>query len=222
MLISQPFREFDLLPQRLRHIRWIGGGSGAGKSTVARLLAEEYGLYLYQCDETQSAHTARSNTVDHPMLHMFLAMTMDERWVKRTPEEMFHTFHGFHGEGFGLILEDLLGLPTDVPVLVEGYKLLPRLVAPLLSHPDHAVWLIPTPEWRLTALSQRGSLWSIAGRTSDPETALANLLARDALYTEEVKRQAAALQLNLIEVSGSVSIDELATRVAQCLGIRHH
>ena len=218
--MSHSSREFDISPQRLRHIRWIGGGSGAGKSTVARLLAEEDGLHLYQCDDTQSAHTARSNAADHPMLHLFLAMTMDERWVKRTPEEMFHTFHGFHGEGFGLILEDLLDLPTDVPVLVEGYKLLPRLVAPLLSRPDQAVWLIPTAEWRLTALCRRGSLWSIAGRTSDPETALANLLARDALYTEEVRRQAAALQLTLIEVSGSASIDELVTRVAQCLGIR--
>lgn len=154
------------------------------------------------------------------MLHAFLAMTMDERWAKRTPEEMFHTFHGFHGEGFGLILEDLLDLPTDVPLVVEGYKLLPRLVSPLLSRPDQAVWLIPTPEWRRTALERRGSLWSIAGRTSDPETALTNLLVRDALYTEEVFRQAVALQLPTIEVNGSSSVDELATRVAQCLGIR--
>lgn len=218
--MTQPSHEFDLSPQRLRHIRWIGGGSGAGKSTVARLLAKEYGSHLYHCDDTQSAHTARSNAADHPMLYMFLAMTMDERWVKRTPEEMFRTFHGFHGEGFGLILEDLLDLPTNVPVLVEGYKLLPRLVAPLLSRPDQAVWLIPTPEWRRTALSRRGSLWSIAGHTSDPETALAHLLARDALYTEEAFRQATALHLTLIEVSGSTSLDELATRVAQGLGIR--
>jgi hypothetical protein len=162
----------------------------------------------------------RSNVADHPMLHTFLTMTMDERWAKRTPEEMFHTFHGFHGEGFGLILEDLLDLPADVPVLVEGYKLLPRLVAPLLSRPDQAVWLIPTPEWRRTALSRRGSLWSIAGQTSDPEKALANLLARDALYAEEVYRQAVALQFTIIEVSGNASVDELATGVAQCLGIR--
>ncbi len=136
----------DMLPERLRHVRWIGGGSGAGKSTIAGILAEEYGLHLYRCDDTQSVHTARSNISDYPMLYAFLAMTMDERWVKRTPEEMFHTFHGFHGEGFALILEDLLNLPTDMPVLVEGYKLLPRLVAPLLSQPDQAVWLIPTPD----------------------------------------------------------------------------
>ena len=218
--MTRPSREFDLLPQRLQHIRWIGGGSGAGKSTIAHLLAEEYALHLYRCDDTQSAHAARSNSADHPMLHMFRAMTMDERWVKRTPQEMFHTFHGFHGEGFELILEDLLDLPTDVAVLVEGYKLLPRLVAPLLSRPDQAVWLIPTPEWRLTAFCRRGSLWNIAGRTSEPEKALANLLARDALYTAELKRQATALQLTLIEVNGSASTDELATHVAQCLGLK--
>lgn len=212
--------ERDLSPERLRHIRWIGGGSGAGKSTIAGLLAEEYGLHLYHCDDTQSAHTARSNAVDHPMLHAFLALTMDERWVKRTPEEMFHSFHGFHGEGFRLILEDLLDLPTEVPVLVEGYKLLPRLIFPLLSRVDQAVWLIPTPEWRRTAFSQRGSLWSIAGRTSDPETALTNLLARDALHTEEVARQAAALQLPTIEVNGSATVEELVECAARCLDLR--
>lgn len=211
--------ELDTSLDRLRHIRWIGGGSGAGKSTIAGLLAEEYRLRLYHCDDTQSAHTARSNAVDHPMLHAFLALTMDERWVKRTPEEMFRTFHGFHGEGFSLILEDLLNLPTEVPVLVEGYKLLPRLVFPLLSRVDQAVWLIPTPEWRRTALCRRGSLWSIAGRTSDPETALTNLLARDALYTEEVARQARALQLPIIEVDGSATVDALVERTAHCLGL---
>ncbi len=213
--------ELDLQQERLRHIRWIGGGSGAGKSTVARLLAERHGFRLYHCDDTQSAHTARSNAADHPMLHAFLAMTMDERWAKRTPEEMFHTFHGFHGEGFGLILEDLLKLPTDPSILVEGYKLLPRLVSPLLSRPGQALWLIPTSEWRRTALERRGSLWTIAGRTSEPEVALANLLARDALYTEEISRQAADLQLPTIEVNGSISADELATRVAQYLDIGH-
>ncbi len=212
--------EPDVSPARLRHIRWIGGGSGAGKSTVTRLLAANHGLRLYSCDDMQSAHTARSNPADHPLLHAFLTMTMDERWVNRTPAEMFHTFHGFHGEGFELLLEDLLNLPTDLPILVEGYKLLPRLVSPLLSRPNQAVWLIPTPEFRRAALASRGSTWNIPGQTSDPATALANLLARDALYTEEVFRQARALQLTTIEVNGSSSVAELATRVAEYLGIR--
>lgn len=212
--------ESNLLPERLQHVCWLGGGSGAGKSTIACLLAEKQNLRLYHCDAAQLTHTARSNAAEHPMLHAFISMTIDERWVMRTPQEMFDTFHGFHGEGFGLILEDLLDLPTDMPVLVEGYQLLPRLVAPLLSRPDQAVWLIPTPEWRRTALEHRGSLWSIAGRTSDPQTALANLLVRDAIHTEEVARQSAALHLPTIEVNGSATPGELVERVAHCLGLR--
>jgi uridine kinase len=39
------------LRTRLRHVRWIGGGSGAGKTTVARLLAEQYSLRLYSTDD---------------------------------------------------------------------------------------------------------------------------------------------------------------------------
>lgn len=218
--MTRPPLNLEPSPRRLSHVRWIGGGSGAGKSTIASRLAAEYGLRLYPCDDTQAAHTARSNAADDPMLHAFMAMTMDERWVRRTPEEMFRTFHGFHGEGFRFILEDLLELPSDVPVLVEGYKLLPRLVFPWLSRVDQAVWLIPTPEWRRTAFSRRGSLWSIAGRTSDPETALANLLARDALYTQELERQAEALHLNTIKVDGSLTAAELAQRAADNLGFR--
>lgn len=218
--MTQNSLERDISPIRLRHIRWIGGGSGAGKSTVSRQLAEKHGLRLYKCDEMQSSHTARSNPADHPLLHAFLAMTMDERWAQRTPEVMFRTFHGYQGEGFELLLEDLLDMPTDQPILVEGFKLLPRLVAPLLSQPNQAVWLIPTPQFRSAALESRGSLWSIAGRTSDPERALSNLLARDAIYTEEVFKEAAALHLNTIEIDGSFSVVELVACVEECLGLK--
>jgi hypothetical protein len=219
-LLSPNSLELDILPARLRHIRWIGGGSGAGKSTVSRQLAEKHGLRLYKCDEMQSSHTARSNPADHPLLHAFLAMTMDQRWVQRTPEEMFRTFHGHQGEGFELLLEDLLEMPTDQLILVEGYKLLPRLVAPLLSQPNQAVWLIATPQFRRAALESRGSLWSIAGRTSDSERALSNLLTRDAIYTEEVFKEAAALHLHTIEIDGCLSVDEVVEHVEECLGLK--
>jgi adenylylsulfate kinase-like enzyme len=35
------------LRARLRHVCWIGGGSGAGKSTVARRIADRLGLQVY-------------------------------------------------------------------------------------------------------------------------------------------------------------------------------
>ena len=93
------------------------------------------------------------------------------------PEAMLETFHWFRGEGFSLIVEDLLRLPPRPGVIAEGFRLLPRLVKPLLAVPEQAVWLLPTPEFSLAALDSRGSLLEIAQRTSDPERAPGNLLS---------------------------------------------
>jgi adenylylsulfate kinase-like enzyme len=37
----------EALQDQLRHIYWIGGGSGAGKSTITRRIAAEHGLHAY-------------------------------------------------------------------------------------------------------------------------------------------------------------------------------
>ena len=44
------------LRDRLGHVYWIGGGSGAGKSTIARRLAARHGLRLYATDEVMRDH----------------------------------------------------------------------------------------------------------------------------------------------------------------------
>ncbi len=204
---------------RLRHVRWIGGGSGAGKSTIARELAAKHGLRVYGSDATVGDHARRSNAADHPLLHEFLATDMDERWVNRSPSVMLETFHGFQGEAFELIIEDLLALPDEPPILAEGFRLLPRLVAPLLSRPNQAVWLVPTPEFRRAAFEARGFTWEIPQKTNDPERALANLLERDRLFTSQVAREASALQLRVIEVDVGLSVDVLTQRVQLALGL---
>ena len=204
---------------RLRHVRWIGGGTGAGKSTIARRLAAENGLGIYSSDETISDHARRSSPSDHPLLHRFQAMNMDERWVSRTPEVMLDTFHGFQGEAFELIIEDLLKQPDDAPILAEGFRLLPRLVAPLLNGPRQAVWLLPTPAFRRTAFEARGFTWEIPRKTSDPERALVNLLARDELFTALLVSEAATLQLPVIEVDVDRPVEDVLGEVGIALGL---
>lgn len=219
---SRLMNRYPMLPEdlrdRLRHVRFIGGGSGAGKSTIARRLAEQGGLRLYSAEQF-STYAARTTPADAPLLHAFMAMDMDERWLNRSPQIMFETFHGFHGERFDLVVGDLLALPSSPPILVEGFTLLPRLVAPLLSGPSHAVWLVPTPEFRRAAFDSRGSTWDIPQQTSHPERALTNLLARDRLFTDHIRREATALDLPVIEVGLGLSVDELASRVAGVLDL---
>lgn len=207
------------LAERLRHVYWIGGGSGGGKSTIARRLADRYGLRLYDTDAMMREHTERSSVADAPMLAEFVRMDFDERWLHRDPRTMLETFHWFRGEGFGHIVDDLLALPAAPGVLVEGFRLLPRLVRPLLADPRHAVWLLPTPEFRRYALEHRGGTWSVAGRTSDPPRALHNLLTRDRMFTDRLAGEVRALDLPAIEVDGTVGEDELTARVAAGFGL---
>jgi hypothetical protein len=207
------------LQARLRHVRWLGGGSGAGKSTIAQHLAAAHGLRLYRTDEVIADHAQRAPSTDTPLLDAFLAMEMDERWVTRSPQAMLKTFPWFAGEGFDLIVEDLLALPEEPPILAEGFRLLPRLVAPLVGHPHQAVWLVPTPAFRRAAFDRRGFTWEIPKKTSKPEQALANLLARDDLFTQAVMQEANALKLPVIAIDGAVSVDAMIRHVAHHLNL---
>lgn len=199
------------------HVYWLGGGTGAGKSTIARRIAAEHGLRYYSTDAAMREHTTRSTPDSAPELHRFLAMDMDERWANRSPEVMLETFHWFRGEGFEHIVDDLQSDRT--PVVIEGFRLLPRLVAPLLTHRDQAVWLLPTAEFRRRAFASRGSTWDIAGKTSDPARALSNLLERDRRFTERVEAEVEALQLNGIRVGVGLSEDDLTEQVARQWGL---
>ena len=122
---------------------------------------------------------------------------------------MMETFHWFRGEGFRLIIDDLLALPRNQTVIVEGFRLLPRLVQPLLKDQRHALWLIPTPTFRRIALDARGSTWEIASGTSNPERALTTVMARAALLTVRVDLDFTELGLHTHLVYGAMPEDQL-------------
>jgi 2-phosphoglycerate kinase len=205
------------LRARLRHVYWIGGGSGAGKSTIARRIAAQHDLRVYSTDEVMPDHAGRSTPEDAPCLSRFKTMGMDERWVNRSPETMLETFHWFRGEGFSLIVEDLLRLPAGAGVIAEGFRLLPHLVKPLLAEPGHAVWLLPTPEFRRAAFDGRG--WEIPRKTSNPELARHNLLERDRMFTDRLFEETKRLELPVIEIDTVMNEDELARHVTQAFGL---
>jgi hypothetical protein len=211
------------LRELVQHVYWIGGGSAAGKSTVARRIAAQHGLRVYPTVDVMSDHARRMRPEDAPLLHKFMAMDMDERWVNRSPETLFETFHWFRGEAFNLIVEDLLrlsydprGLPTpERGIVAEGFRLLPSHVAPLLSAP-HAVWLLPTPAFREAVIESRGGpAWAFLAKTSDPDKALCNLLERDRMFTDVLREETARLKLPSIEVDSTITEDDLVRQVTE-------
>jgi len=207
------------LETELQHVYWIGGGSAAGKSTVARRIADRKGLRVYATDDVMADHARRSSPEDCPLLHSFMAMDMDERWLNRTPNTMLETFHWFKGEAFDLIVDDLLRLPRTPDIIVEGFRLLPQLVKPLLSKSSRAVWLLPGPEFRQEVIDSRGGpAWEFLARTSDPPRAFRNLLERDRMFTEQLRVETARLGLQTVEVDSATTKDEIVERVMKAFG----
>jgi len=206
------------LQSRLRHIYGLGG-SGAGKSIVARRIAEDRAMAVYSTDDVMSDHAKRLSDADAPLLARFKSMDMDERWVNRSPGTMLESFHWFRGEGLNLIVEDLLALSETQRVIVEGLRLLPRLLRPLLFDQNHAAWILPTPEFRVRAFEGRGTTWLIAEKTSNPELALHNLLERDRMFTEQLREETKRLGLNAIVVDTPVTEDELVQQVSRAFEI---
>lgn len=98
-------------------------------------------------------------------------------------------------------------------MVVEGFRLLPHLVKPLLADPAHAVWLLATPRHRLAASRSRGRTWEFLGRTSDPDRALRNLLERDRMFTDRLRAEVRRLGLPFVEVDVTMTEDELVERV---------
>ena len=141
-------------------------------------------------------------------------MGFDDRWVNRSPKTMLETFHWFRGEGFNFIIEDLLRFPCEPGVVVEGFRLLPHLVKPLLSAHSRAVWLLPTPNFQQAVIDRRGgSSWGFLAKTSDPQTALCNLLERDRMFTNKLREETTRLGFYAIEVDTATTEDELVNRV---------
>ncbi len=198
----------------LAHILWIGGAPDAGKTTIARLLAERRHWQWYSCDLHTQNHIARSDPTQLPATYARFGKSIDEGWVHPTPDELFRSIVGINDEVFPMILTDLRAMPTRPMILVEGPNLHPHLVAPVLTSRHQAVWLVPTEEFALASVARRDKLRA-GDRSSDPERYRRNVLERNRLFAGDIRREVAAQGGALIEVDGAQTVEEVAQRVEE-------
>jgi adenylate kinase family enzyme len=197
----------------LSHVLWIGGATDAGKTTLSEIIAKQFNFHLYHHDRHDLVHHEHlaQNSMDYCA---FLTASMDERWIVPSPEKLFQrAIRSFH-DRFPLVIKDLLALPKKPGIMAEGFGLLPELLVPVLSSKRQAIWLVPTESFKWASMRRRNKP-SFREQTSDPEKATRNLLIRDMLLAEYVKTQTQLYGLQLYEVDGSCSIEEMVTLLKQ-------
>jgi len=174
----------------LSHAVWIGGAQASGKSTIARAVAERFGLQLYVVDHRTWVHEPRMPRTE------FASLTMDERWVNPSTERMLEWFVSTSRHRFRLVLEDLRVLPDEPAAIVEGPQLFPAFVAAVLRDPAQALFLVPDPDEMRERLRARGPMEG----TSDGVRARENAIARDVLIARRIEREARELRLPTLRV----------------------
>lgn len=195
------------------HVLWVGGATDAGKTTVAQLLGKRYNWQTYHYDHHSHGYLEKKAETEQ-LYREFLAATNNDRWVQPDVRELLQfALHSFRSS-FPLVLDDLRQFSTQQIVVAEGFGLLPELVFPLLADKVQAVWLVPTPNFKWASMTRRNKP-SFKNDTSDPEKATQNLYERDMLIAEEVAKQASERALNLYEIDGLKSAEDMTDVIAQ-------
>jgi hypothetical protein len=186
---------------------WIGGGQGAGKTTLAWHLSRANDLPLHPVDLWAYDHRARMPAGD----------SLDQQ-LARGPEAAADAFESHSRLRLELVLDDIaardLGL---VPAIVEGPQLMPGFAAQLPQ--GWGVWLVPDPaRTRMTREVRLAKEETLATRPAAGRSRIALISRRDVILAGRIRVNAVLARRPVIEVPPSPDWPVIATAIGSALG----
>lgn len=198
---------------KLESVFWLGGSPCSGKTSISEILSNRFNLRVYHVDEALENHTRAFNPALRPALAKWSMSSWEERWMQPI-DDLVHDAIACYQEHFALIREDLLAMPKQQSLLVEGTVLLPRDIATILPNRNQAIWLIPTSDFQRDHYSQRAWVRGVVEQCSNADVAFNNWMERDVQFAKWIEAEVAELNLQLLKVDSTDTLETNAEVVA--------
>jgi ABC-type dipeptide/oligopeptide/nickel transport system ATPase component len=204
-----------------KHLYWIVGGSGSGKTTICQALAEIVDLSVYDMDaHIYETYHGRFSPTRHPVNSQWAAAPNGLAWLLAMSWQEFEVFNqAAVPEYLDLLAEDVAELPSEAGLLIDGgifntavaAQAFPASQMVCLSRPE----LSSAEIWQETP--ERLGMKAIFTQFPNPEKMWLKFLEFDKKINQTIllESQAAQIQICLRKETDSVKI--LAQRVAAAL-----
>ena len=197
------------------HLRWLIGGSGSGKSTVAQAIGARTGILVYDMDAAVFGGRFRFDPLCHPATTAWFTAANPLHWMLSQPWAEFDAlYRAANAETLDLLADDLAGRP-DEPLLIDGG----------ITHPSVLTQVIPAA--RIICLerdeAQRAAEWHTSPtRTPMRDEILAlpdgaalwrRFLEYDRQMTETIGRESRACGIQILRWDEGDTVEQVGERV---------
>jgi len=168
-----------IIKHYLKNVMFINGTSYAGKSTITKMLADEYGLIC--CGENYDCVPKGMITPQtHPNLCYFQTMADWQEFINRTPQEYYDWIMGCTQELIEFEITYLMSIAQTQKVVVDTN--LPTDVLREIADYNQVAILLSPPQMSVECFFDRDDadkvfVKSHIMKAADPEKTMANYLA---------------------------------------------
>lgn len=188
-------------------VYYLGGSPGSGKSTIAKMLTKQYGFHHYKLDDYLFKYMKKAARMGKE--HSLLARTLNQEqtWMRK-PQIQAEEEIRIYEEIFPYALDAIRKLQLKKTVIAEGAGFMPQLIAEQHVPLSRYICIVPTNDFQRKIFAKRTWTKLFLNRCSDSSAAFENWMQRDALFANDVLRQAKALGYRSILVDGKRTIAE--------------
>jgi adenylate kinase family enzyme len=212
--------DWEEAKQSLRHVLWIGGAQCAGKSTLSQRLSDTYGVTRYNGDDNLGSHMEKVTEENAPIYHEYLQKGGFEWLLKQDLKTMTRIFNGSGKEDLRFVVDDLLNMPSNKPIIVDLFNGYPQWVRKIADR-DSVFFLVATDSYQKQEWQERKKNWieMFEENCDDPEASWSRFVMFCQNTNRFVREGCKQFDLPLLVTGGSKIPDESFAAICEHFNI---